>query len=55
MVQELHKLQQQSSRLYKDLDRDLNRLHIVYLECAIKANVAKYDLMEFKKENSIYL
>jgi hypothetical protein len=39
------------SRLYNSLERDLNRLHIVYLEYAIKGLSAKVDLIEFKNEN----
>ncbi|CAF1445654.1 unnamed protein product, partial [Rotaria magnacalcarata] len=52
---ELKDFQAQSAHLYEAMDRDLNRLHIVYLQCAYRAIVAKIDLVEFKKENWVAL
>ncbi len=51
---ELETLKQQSNGL-TNLQRDFNRLDMVYVKCLIQANTARIDLLDFAQENSIRL
>jgi len=51
---ELETLKQQSNGL-TDLQRDFNRLHMVYVRYLIQANAAGTDLLDFDKGNWSHL
>jgi hypothetical protein len=51
---ELETLKQQSNGL-TDLQRDFNRLDMVYVKCLMQTNTARIDFLDFAQENSIHL